>query len=318
MKFFPAAVAIAALMLAACSGNFSSGTGMPGGAVPPVGPSNPPPYGADGVPQNAVPGQAPSASPTPTFSPGTYAMSDAASGFQCPPTTDGYGCTIRFNVPPATPTPAPARRGKNGKVQATATPSPTPAPTDTPAPSPSADPGDSATPAGSPSPSGSASPSKADTNAAPSVSLKAKALPKDAPPMYHTPPNTLDVVPLLMVHITPNADFALNGPAQAQFTLPKEQLGGRGFAVQLFKAKIAKKHTDYTPIWTFDKSNLKDNTLTFDFTPPKMTIPKGSTYVLVLYGDDKSKATPSPSSSASPASTASPASSASPAATATP
>jgi hypothetical protein len=43
---------------------------------------------------------------------------------------------------------------------------------------------------------------------------------------------------------------------------------------------------------------LNDNTLTFSFEPPKMTIAKGSTYTLVLYGDDKSMV-PSPSPSAS-------------------
>jgi hypothetical protein len=128
--------------------------------------------------------------------------------------------------------------------------------------------------------------------------------------MYHTPPNTLDVVPLMLVRITPNSDFALSGAAEATFTLPKEQLGQRGFAVQLFHQTGTKKRTGYTPIWTFDKSSLKDDTLTFAFTPPKMTIAKGTTYVLVLYGDDKSKtpasASPSPSPSASAAPVASP------------
>lgn len=124
-------------------------------------------------------------------------------------------------------------------------------------------------------------------------------MPKDAPAMVHTPANSLDVVPLLMVHITPNGDFALDGPAVAQFTIPKEQLAGRGFAVQLFQATTHRKRTDYKPIWTFDKSSLKEDTLTFEFTPPKMTIAKGATYVMVLYGDDKSKVSPSPSSSPS-------------------
>lgn len=285
---------------------------MPGGAIPPA-PSNPPPYGANGMPQENMPSGQPSASPVPTFSPGTYAMAAAPTGFECPPTTDGYTCTIRFNVPPATPSPAPARKGKNGKVAAatpspTPSPSPTPTPTDTPAPSPDASSSASPDESASPSPSASASPDKGGAPAVATVALKAQAMPKDAPAMYHTPANTLDVVPLMMVHITPNADFALNGAAQAQFTLPKEQLGGRGFAVQLFRTKTSKKHTDYMPIWTFDKSNLKDDTLTFDFTPPKMTIPKGTTYVLVLYGDDKSKVSPSPSASAS----ASPAASATP------
>jgi len=124
-------------------------------------------------------------------------------------------------------------------------------------------------------------------------------MPKDAPPMYHTPVNSLDVVPLLIVHISPSGDFPLEGRAVAQFTLPKEQIGQRGFAVQLFQATTHKKRTDYKPIWTFDKSTLKDDTLSFEFTPPKMTIAKGATYVMVLYGDDKSKVSPAPSDSPS-------------------
>lgn len=138
--------------------------------------------------------------------------------------------------------------------------------------------------------------------------------------MYHKPPNTLDVVPLMMVHVTPNADFALTDSVAAQFTLPKEQVAQRGFAVQLFQATTnKKKKTDYKPIWNFDKSTLKDDTLTFDFTPPKMKIPKGSTYVLVLFGDDKSKESPAPS--AVPSSSANPTSATpvpSPASTASP
>lgn len=308
------AFAILALTLAACSGNFDSGTSMPNGAIPPVGPSNPPPYGTNGIPQN-VPGTGASASPMPTYSPGTYALSEAPGGFQCPPTTDGYSCTLRFNIPAPTPTPG-SRKTAGKAVKSTATPSASPSPSPTPSP---AD-----TPPGSPSPLDSASPAPTATaSASPAkegatVSLQAKALPKDAPPMYHLPKNTLDVVPLMLVHITPNADFTLNGPAQAQFTLPKDQTVQRGFAVQLFQAKSSKHRTNYTPVWTFDKSTLKDGTLTFDFTPPKMTIPKNSSYVLVLYGDDKSKVSPSPAGTAQPSATPAAAASAAPAATATP
>jgi hypothetical protein len=293
-----------ALTLAACSGNFSSGTGMPS-QIPPVGASNPPPYGTNGMPENA-PSELPSASPVPTYSPGTYALSEAAGGFECPSTKDGYACEIRFNIPPATPTPAAGRKGKGAAAE---TPSPSPSPTPTPTPTPTDTPSEN--PSGSPSPSASSSPSK---NASPTIALKAQAMPEDAPPMYHTPPNTLDVVPLMLVRLTPNTDFALDGAAQASFTLPKEQVAQRGFAVQLFHETGTKKRTSYTPIWTFDKSSLKDDTLTFDFTPPKMTIAKSSTYVLVLYGDDKSKAgaSPSPAASSSPAPSATPAASPSP------
>lgn len=108
--------------------------------------------------------------------------------------------------------------------------------------------------------------------------------------MVHIPANTLDTVALMMVQLTTNGDLNLDGWANAQFTLPKDEVDGRGFALQLFQVNKHKKSVDYKPIWTFDKSALNDTTLTFSFKPPKMSIAKGSTYMLVLYGDDKSTA----------------------------
>jgi hypothetical protein len=138
--------------------------------------------------------------------------------------------------------------------------------------------------------------------------------------MVHVPDNSLDVVPLMMVTLTTNADFTLDGWVDAEFMLPKEQLTDRGFAVQLFAASTKRKHTSYTPIWTFDNSTLDGDTLTFSFKPEKkLTIAKGSTYVLVLYGDDKNKkSSPSPASSASPGATPSAAASVSPSPSASP
>lgn len=115
--------------------------------------------------------------------------------------------------------------------------------------------------------------------------------------MVHVPANTLDTVALMMVQLSANADLNLDGWANAQFTLPKPQVDGRGFALQLFQVNKKKKGVEYKPIWTFDKSVLNDTTLTFSFKPPKMTIGKGGTYMLVLYGDDKSTL---PSGSPSP------------------
>lgn len=136
--------------------------------------------------------------------------------------------------------------------------------------------------------------------------LTVAALPKDAPAMVHVPANSLDVVALMEVDLSPSADFVLDGPALAQFTLPKQQLSGRGFALQLFARAVKGKHTAYRALWTFDRSTLANGTLTFGFTPPKLTVAKGSTYALVLYGDDRPAATsspPSPAASASPAAT---------------
>lgn len=281
-----------ALALGACSGNFASGTGMPQsvGGMPPVNSSPMPANGQNGLPQEGR-----ESSPPP---PGTYSIAQASTGLACPATTDGYDCTLKFNLPSPTPSPKPGTKAKP-------TPSPTPSPTPTPSPQPS-----------SSDDNGDESPTPSPTPMGPSVTLKADANPKGAPPMVHTPANTLDVVPLMMVSITANGDFPISGNAVAQFTLPQEQIAGRGFAVQLFQETTSHRKTSYNAIWTFDKSYLSNNTLTFNYTPPKMTIAKGTTYALVLYGDDKSKQTPSPKPTATPKASASP--STSPAASASP
>jgi len=260
------------LAIAACSGNFSTGTGMPQqNGLPPVGTSPLPPTDKNGMPITE---------PTPVTSPGavetaSYPIEDAQQGFSCPQMDGGYGCTLSFNLPAPTPTPSPAS-GKNGKGKATATPSPTPSPTPTPSGSPSS----------SASPSPTASPE--------TITLTAQAPPKDAPKMVHVPAGTLDTVALMIVQLSTNADLALDGWANAQFTLPKPEVDGRGFALQLFQVTKHKKSVDYKAIWTFDKSTLNDTTLTFAFHPPKMKIAKGSTYSLVLYGDDRTAASPTP------------------------
>lgn len=139
--------------------------------------------------------------------------------------------------------------------------------------------------------------------------LNAVALPKAAPAMVHVPKNALNVVALMMVTITTTTDFPLNGLAIAQFTLPKEQIGGRGFALQLFLQRTQGKTKSYAPVVSLDKSSLETDTLIFGFMPPKITVSKGNTYVLVLYGTDISASSaPSagPSSSPSPNPSSSP------------
>jgi hypothetical protein len=297
-------VALAAIaLLAACSGNFSTGTNMPqpGGEVPPVGATQMPQTDKNGLPTQATPSASPGLSST-----ASYTIDEAQKGFACPQLGDGYACTLSFNLPPPTPAPSPStspsRKGAKSKTKAS--PKPTPSPTPTPAPTPTPDP--------NPSASSGASPKPTPTPA--TITLLAQATPKDAPKMVHIPANTLDTVALAMVQLTTNGDFPLDGWANAQFTLPKSQIDGRGFALQLFQVNKHKKGVDYKPIWTFDKSTLNDTTLTFEFQPPKMTIAKGSTYMLVLYGDDKSTAAGSPPASPSGSPSASPSASPSPAA----
>jgi hypothetical protein len=277
--------------LTACSGNFGTGTGIPqqGGnpQLPPLGQSPMPQNNGKGLPEANASG-----SPLPSPSPATYQIADAQSGFACPPSVDDFGCTLSFNLPE--PTPAPSAPPKhNGK--ATPTPSPTPTPTPTP----------------SPQPSGSASPQPSSTPTGATITLKSESTPADAPKLVHTP-NSIDVVPLMMVTLTTNADFPLDGWVNASFTLPADQFTkDRGFAVQLFSKTTKKKSTNYTPIWTFDNSMVNGETLTFSFKPPKMKIAKDSTYVLVLYGDAP-KASPLPSGSPAPSAAPSSAPSAAP------
>src|SRR5579864_1606296 len=116
----------AAIALAACSGNFGTGTGMPqSNPIPPVSGSSGP-IGPNGMPEGQF-----SAAPLPSATPtGTYPISQASSGIACPETTTNYACTLKFNLPAPTPTPSPLPKGK----KPTPTPSPTPTPTPTPEP----------------------------------------------------------------------------------------------------------------------------------------------------------------------------------------
>ena len=125
--------------------------------------------------------------------------------------------------------------------------------------------------------------------------------------MAYEAKKALDVVPLMLVTITPNAPFELSGEAIAQFTLPKAQIGGRGFALQVFSVSSSHGKPAYKPLWTFAHSTLDKTTLTFSFVEPKMTIAKGATYAVVLYGDDLDVSpSPSPSPSLTPSASSSP------------
>src|SRR5690242_19100094 len=106
---YAAVAAIFALSLAACSGNFGTGTGIPQqGGIPPVGTTPMPPNNANGLPEGAA--QNPNnegGSPAPAATPaGTYPIADAKDGFACPNMPEGWGCTIAFNLPAPTPQPS--------------------------------------------------------------------------------------------------------------------------------------------------------------------------------------------------------------------
>ena len=275
-----AASALALLCVVACQGSYSSGPQIP----------NTLPSGA----VQSQTGASPGASATPATSALTvqtqsFAFSDAAKGYTCPQ-ANGFGCFLRLNVPAESPSPSPSA-GKSAKASASPVPSP----------SVSA----SASPGASASPESSASPAASPTAAAvsgPVFALTMTALPNDAPKMVITSKDAPATTALIRVTLVPSADFTLDGRAIAQFTLPKDQIADRGFALQFFEETVRRKRHDVHPLYTLAKSTLEKQTLTFTMTPPKITLPKGHKYFVVLYGDQRA-ATPSPSpgGSASPA-----------------
>lgn len=255
-----------ALALAACSGDYGSGTSAPGGITPPVQPGANAMPGASGAPAGAG-----HVTPTPSAPPGdtaTYAFADAVNGVRCPE-VNGYSCIIHLNVPVSTPSPKPSA---SSPMQ---TPQPLASASSSPAPSPSA---------------------------TPSITLKLEAQPHDAPAMVSPNTKSVATTALIALRVTTNADVALNGTASADFILPQGQVGGRGFAVQLFHETTARRnrHTD-TFVGSYAKSTVSGTTLHFAITPPQVTSKRGETWLFVLYGDElpSASAPPSPGPSAS-------------------
>ena len=139
--------------------------------------------------------------------------------------------------------------------------------------------------------------------------------------MVHPDPKSAGTVALVALRLRTSADTTLSGGARIKYTLPKAQVAGRGFAVQLFEERQQKKKSLDTFIGTYDSSTLKGTTLTFSFVTPKLLVKKGETWLLVLYGDElpaKASASPSASPSSSPAPSAAASPTASPAATGSP
>lgn len=264
------ALVITILFATACQGSMSSGPSLP---------FTPPPGGV-----NPLSGETPQANQTPaslTAQTVTYALSSAADGFACAD-TNGYGCLLRFNLP-ADSSGAPKQK-------------PSPAPR---AAAPSASPISPLENAvsNSSAPAATASPSAPPSG--PTMALTMTALPNDAPKMAITSKTPVATVALVRVQLVPSDDFTLDGHASAQFTLPQPELVDRGFAVQVFQETVhGKKHTT-SPLITIARSALDGSTLTFRFTPPKLTIPKDRHYLIVLYGDAR-PATPTPMPSPSP------------------
>jgi hypothetical protein len=138
------------------------------------------------------------------------------------------------------------------------------------------------------------------------------ALPKDAPKMNNPDPKAVATVALVALRLHTDADVTIAGDVTANFTLPQSQVGGRGFAVQLYHEDVSKKHkvTD-TFFGSYAKSKLVGNSLTFDLNAPALQVKKDETWLLVLYGDELPSASTSPSASPSGSPSAAPSGSAS-------
>lgn len=259
-------VAVIGVSVALCACSNDSGMSSPGGITPPVQQGVQP--GAVSPGAHALPGQ-PSA--TPSAPPGdsvTYAFADASDGLRCPE-VDGYSCIIHLNVlPPAT------------------SPKPTPTATSSPSLAPSA----SASPSPSPAPSST-----------PAITMALEAEPRDVPSMVNADSKSVSTTALVALRLSTSQNVLLKGTASADFILPQGQIGGREFAVQLFRETSAhrNRHVDRY-VGSYAESTVDGDTLHFAISPPHVTVQPGETWLLVLYANEKPLATQSPSPKSSP------------------
>lgn len=287
MKGLRVAALLAAMTIGAgCQGSFGGGTGLPT-TMSTLGP---------GALASTTPGPASTASAAPQQpqnATASFSLTEEGPGFTCPALDGGYSCVVRLNVHAPSPTPSASSSGSRKGKKPTPSPTPSPTPTPTPAPAASASPGTIA----SPSP----------TPASPSMSVAVSIYPADAPKMVIVSKEKLPpTVAVMRLALVPSVDFTLDGAAMAQFTLPDTEFGNRGFALQFFEETVGKKNKRSThPLYSLTKSQLDKQTLTFSLKPPKLTLPKGHKYLMVLYADQR-PATPSPAPSSSVTPQASP------------
>lgn len=145
----------------------------------------------------------------------------------------------------------------------------------------------------------------------PHVTLHISGLPKDAPKMVNPDPKAVSTVPLVLLRLHTDADVTLAGKITIDYTLPKEQLGGRGFAVQLYHEGTKKKKVTQTFFGSYSESKLTGTTLHFEINAPALAVKKDEVWLLVLYGDELPSASASPAASPSASASASPGASAS-------
>lgn len=287
------AFAVVALGLASCQGGLDSGMGGMG-MGPPV--QQPGPMstgemlgssiGANGQPELTAPGA--------TLAPNQtqFPVAQGPSGVKCPVVMTQYTCTFSFNIP----TPAPQASG------ATPTPKPTPTPTATPSASASSDGSDDS------GDSTDATPTPPGT-----MTLQLEPLPKDVPPMTNPDPRALRLTPLTAVRLQSDTDFPLTGTAAIVYTMPRQQIAGRSFAIQLYNETAVRGKRADQFLATYTKYSAGDTTVSFAFPTPHLTVRHGQVWLLALYGFQYPPGTtPTPSPSPSGSSSPSPSPSASP------
>jgi hypothetical protein len=137
-------------------------------------------------------------------------------------------------------------------------------------------------------------------------------MPKDAPKMTNPDPKAVATVALVSLDLHTDTDVTFAGDVSIDFTLPKEQIGGRSFAVQLYR-ESGKKESTRTFFGNYAKSSLAGSTLHFDLdVPAALQVKKDEHWLLVLYGNELPSASTSPSTSPSGSPSASPSGSVSP------
>jgi hypothetical protein len=123
--------------------------------------------------------------------------------------------------------------------------------------------------------------------------------------MTNPDPKAVATVALVALRLRPDTDFTFAGKVSIDYTLPKEQIGGRGFALQLYHVGSKRGKTTNTYFGNYAESKLTGTTLHFEIDAPALQIKKDETWLLVLYGDEL-PSSPSPSPSASGSAGASP------------
>ena len=150
-----------------------------------------------------------------------------------------------------------------------------------------------------PSPLFSPTPTPAPTASGTHITVHITGLPKDAPKMNNPDPKAVATIALVSLRLRTDADVTLAGKVLVDYTLPKEQIGGRGFAVQLYHEDVKKKKTTDTFFGSYAKSKLEGTTLHFELDSPPLQIKKDETWLVVLYGDELPSASASPKTSTS-------------------